>query len=270
MYVDDCLTGAETDESALELKNELTTIMMAAGFNLTKWASNSQQVLDSTQTEQKESSSIVNLTTQAESTKALGVSWDLKSDCFRFVPPQEVTTSSVSPTKRTMLSHSARVFDPLGLITPFSVRVNLLFQELWRREGLVRDSEVEVHGFRDASPKAYGAAVYIRITNESGNITTQLVMSKSRVAPVKTVSLPRLELLAAVVNARLVTYVAETRSVNSNRIVYTDSMVALHWIRRNSPLWKPFVANHVAKIQWNSVNLNAGNTARLKTTQQIY
>ena len=117
-------------------------------------------------------------------------------------------------------------------------------------EGISQNSRVDLHGFGDASPKAYGTAIYIRITDENGRTTTQLVMSKSRVAPIKTVSLPRLELLAAVVNSRLITYVSGTLTVKPNRIVcFTDSMVVLYWIKRQSASWKPFVANRVAEIQ---------------------
>ena len=94
--------------------------------------------------------------------------------------------------------------------------------------GIAPGSRIELHGFGDASPKAYGAAVYIRVTDKQGQISSQLVMSKSRVALIKTVSLPRLELLAAVVNARLLKFVVETLPFKIDNVVcYTDSMVAL-------------------------------------------
>ena len=105
-------------------------------------------------------------------------------------------------------------------------------------------SIVELHGFGDASPKAYGAAVYIRIIDSVGQVSSKLVMSKSRVAPIKEVSLPRLELLAAVVNARLLRVVVDTLQIKVHCVVcWTDSMVTLLWIRRQSLCWKPFVAN---------------------------
>ena len=111
-------------------------------------------------------------------------------------------------------------------------------------------SIIELHGFGDASPKAYGAAVYIRSMDAAGKVSTHLVMSKSRVAPTKTVSLPRLELLAAVINSRLLKFVAESLCFKLNRVVcWTDSMVTLQWIRGSSSQWKTFVANRVAEIQ---------------------
>ena len=95
--------------------------------------------------------------------------------------------------------------------------------------GITQDSVVEVHGFGDASLKAYGAAVYIRIRDKAENVSSQLVISKSRVAPIKKVSLPRLELLAAVVNARLLKFVVRALPMKVARVVcLSDGMVALH------------------------------------------
>ena len=174
-------------------------------------------------------------------------------------------------TKRSLLSIASRVFDPMGLITPFTIRAKILFQELWQRGlqwedrldediadqwrswkselsqlscitipryfmgNIKSSSSIELHGFGDASPAAYGAAVYIKCVGEAGHASTHLVMSKSRVAPAKTVSLPRLELLAAVFNARLLKFVAESLTLKVDRVVcWTDSMVTLQWIRGSS------------------------------------
>ena len=85
-------------------------------------------------------------------------------------------------------------------------------------------SIVELHGFGDASPKAYGAAVYIQIIDSVGQVASKLVMSKSRAAPIKEVSLPRLELLAAVVNVRRPKFVVDTLQIKMHRVVcWTDS-----------------------------------------------
>ena len=100
--------------------------------------------------------------------------------------------------------------------------------------------------FGDAPPKAYEAAMYIRVIESLGQVSSQLVMSKSRVALMKAVSLPRLELLAAVVNARLLKFVVDLLQIKMQRVVcWRYSMVTLHWIRGQSSCWKPFVANRV-------------------------
>ncbi|XP_020630240.1 uncharacterized protein LOC110067269 [Orbicella faveolata] len=303
MYADDCLTGADSDNSALKRQQEMSDIMMAAAFNLTKRASNSKFVMDSIDPNKRATSLLVECDSR-EPLKALGVSWDLNSDRFRFIAPNESVSSHDPMTKRSFLSLASRMFDPVGLISPFTVRAKILFQELWRR-GLEWDdpldsdieqewsscksellqlkdvtihrwfgtsvtsrSMVELHGFGDASPKAYGAAVYIRVIDSVGQVSTKLVMLKSRVAPIKEVSLARLELLAAVVNAGLLKFVVETLQIKMHRVVYwTDSMVTPHWIRRQSSCWQPFVANRVLKIQstWNPV----GTVVLARTILQI-
>ena len=195
-------------------------------------------------------------------------------------------TANDPETKRSLVSIASKVFDPMGLITPFTIRAKMLFQELWQRGlqwqdrldddiadqwrswksdlsqlscitipryfmgNIESSSSTELHRFGDASTKAYAAAVYIRCVDEAGHISTHLVMSKSRVVPTKTVSLPRLELLAAVTNARLLKFVAESLTLKIDRVVcWTDSMVTLQWIRGSSCQWKTFVANRVAAIQ---------------------
>ena len=222
----------------------------------------------------------------SEPLKALGVSWDLTSDHFRFLAPGGIVLSPDPTTKRSLLSLASKMFDPLGLISPFTVRAKILFQELWLKgllrddpldgeikakwlhwksellqlkgvtiprcfgNGITQESKIELHGFGDASPKADGAAVYIRIADKQGHVSSQLVISKSRVGPIKKVSLPRLELLAAVVNARLLKFVVDTLPMEVTSVVcWTDSMVALHWVKGQSSRWKPFVANRVAEIQ---------------------
>ncbi|XP_068756894.1 uncharacterized protein [Montipora capricornis] len=285
MYVDDCLTGADTVDSTLKLQQEMSEIMMTAAFNLTKWASNSELVMDAIDPAKRASSPFVEFNS-SDPLKALGVSWDLNSDHFRFLAPSGIISSHDPMSKRSLLSLASKMFDPLGLISPFTVRAKILFQELWLKglqwddpldsdtkakwlswkseslqlkdvtiprcfgNGITQDSVVEVHGFGDASPKAYGAAVYIRIRDKQDNVSSQLVISNSRVVPIKKVSLPRLELLAAVVNARLLKFVVGALPMKVARVVcWSDSMVALHWIKGQSSSWKPFVANRVAEVQ---------------------
>ena len=160
-----------------------------------------------------------------------------------------------------MLSDASKLFDPMGLLSPYTIRSKMLFQQLWNRglqwdEQLPEDilqqwnawktelpkineisiprcfmqngkfgTSVELHGFGDASPKAYDAVLYVRVTQQNGDVDTHLVMSKTRVAPAKVVSLPRLELLAAVINSRLLKFVAESLSASKEieRVVcWTD------------------------------------------------
>ena len=109
---------------------------------------------------------------------------------------------------------------------------------------------MELHAFGDASEVAYASAVYLRVVHEDGKVSTSLVMSKTRVAPVRNITLPRLELMAAVITARLCSYVKGAIDCPINRIVcWTDNSSTLHWIRGAASQWKPFVANRVIEIQ---------------------
>ncbi|XP_011884045.1 PREDICTED: uncharacterized protein LOC105571183, partial [Vollenhovia emeryi] len=110
--------------------------------------------------------------------------------------------------------------------------------------------EIQLHGFADASQSAYGACCYIRTRNIAGNYETKLLISKSRVAPMKAVSLPRLELCAAVLLARLQEKVIKSIKIpNIKKFLWTDSMIALSWIRAFSRKWEIFIANRVGEIQ---------------------
>jgi len=109
---------------------------------------------------------------------------------------------------------------------------------------------VELHAFGDASEVGYAAAVYLRVVPEEGRASTSLVISKTRVAPVRKITLPCLELMAAVITARLCTYVKDVIDFPISRIVcWTDNSSTLHWIRGSATQWKPFVANRVIELQ---------------------
>ena len=115
-----------------------------------------------------------------------------------------------------------------------------------------KDSQrVELLAFSDASPKGYGAAIYIRVPLDDGSFHVSLVMAKSRVSPLKKLTLPRLELLGCLVAARLVVFVRRALRLPEDTPIscWTDSMIALGWIRANPLKWKQFVSNRVTEIQ---------------------
>ena len=279
LYVDDWLSGCDDDSEGCAMLKEAQGIMGQASMSLTKWGSNSEEVGNLLYREFHESPA-------EESLKVLGMRWLALEDCFSFdglVVPGELCV-----TKRVVLSFVARLFDPLGFLSPFIMTVKCLFQELWRKglewdevvpediqkqfiqwvEGLQylrtwkiprsytgtpwRDIEMfQLEAFGDASQSAYGACVYLVAHLSDGTRRSSLVLSRAKVAPLKRVSLPRLELLAALLCARLVVYVREALKLSEDVAYHcwTDSTVTLAWIQSDPHKWKPFVGNRVAEIQ---------------------
>jgi len=116
--------------------------------------------------------------------------------------------------------------------------------------GLASAAKAEIHGFADSSQKAYGSAIYLYAEDENKNRVSKLVMAKSRVAPMKRITLPRLELLAAFITAKLLYYVVQALRISVDSAhAWSDSQIALAWIRKPSSCWKVFVANRVQEIK---------------------
>ncbi|GFV46429.1 DUF5641 domain-containing protein [Trichonephila clavipes] len=169
--------------------------------------------------------------------------------------------------KRIVLQSAGKIYDPVGFLSLYTIRLKCLLQELWLRKlswdnELPPDihavwsqwcgdsSEVQIHTFFDASQKAYGAATFLRVKHKD-RVSVDLVTSKSRVAPLKRLSLPRLELMGALLAARLAKEVKKIldQKCSTRAFFWTDSQVTLHWIKGPSHRWKPFVANRVREIQ---------------------
>ncbi|UYV61747.1 hypothetical protein LAZ67_1006288 [Cordylochernes scorpioides] len=124
-YVDDLLTGAQTIAEAKELIDQLKDLMKKGGFHLRKWNSNCQEIVSHVEEMNEEKK--INLEKGAIS-KILGIVWDHVQDTFRvnITLPEEVVT------KRDLLSNIARIFDPLGFLSPTTVALKIIMQELWR------------------------------------------------------------------------------------------------------------------------------------------
>ncbi|XP_055629519.1 uncharacterized protein LOC129770600 [Toxorhynchites rutilus septentrionalis] len=223
------------------------------------------------------------------SVKTLGLTWLPKTDTlkFQFNIPLPITTTALS--KRQILSVIATLFDPLGLLGVTITRAKIFMQMLWtlkdekdermnwdtpvpstvgeiwrsyhRQLSLLNEIRiercviipdpilVEIHCFSDASEKAYGACVYIKSMDSSGSIRVRLLSSKSRVAPLKSQSIPRLELCGALLAVLLFEKIHDSTRISAQTYFWTDSTCVLHWIASSPSNWNVFVANRVAKIQ---------------------
>ncbi|XP_058817379.1 uncharacterized protein LOC131680685 [Topomyia yanbarensis] len=279
-YVDDFIGGAQTVEEAIRLRIELAELLEKGGFALRKWTSNRLEVLQGLTDDQIGMQSALHFCPN-ETIKALGISWEPEADFLRF--DSQIRHSDEHPTKRTILSDIARLFDPLGLIAPVVVRAKILMQELWLlscgwddpvpepikskwesyhrelakisehrvdRYALLPGSSIQLHTFADASQSAYGACTYARCEDGRGRVRIQLLASKSRVAPLKRISIARLELCAAVLAAHLHTHIKKAIDVNIiASYFWSDSAVTLQWLRSPPNVWPTFVANRVSEIQ---------------------
>lgn len=284
LYVDDLVTGADNLEEAEKICRESQEIMQLAGMNLRKWKSNEFKLEEALSETDRTQSGFSDVTM----TKILGVEWRPESDDFVFEMNTLIDfLSKRQDTKRFLLQASARVFDPFGFLAPISTTAKVMFQSLWERGTdwdeslppdiaetwdkwchqlpmlrqiatprlLARDlghacTEVELHVFCDASPKAYGAVAYVKARTENGCTTVTLLMAKARVAPLKRLSLPRLELMGAVIGARLAKNLTKQLGIEGMTVhCWTDSTIALSWIKSSASKWKPFVSNRVQEIQ---------------------
>ena len=249
MYVDDLLCGADSEEDLMRLKTTSEKLFASAGMSLHKFASSVPILSD-------DSDDIA----EAQAVCVLGLHWRTSDDSLSvaLLPRSDLTVS----TKRDLLSAAAKTFDPLGFVNPWTVRYRLLVQDAWSQQiGLdeelpdvileqVRALQREADSFKDvtfdrylpvssgdrleayadASIKAYATCIYLFSQGKR-----RLVFSRYRVAPLKRqkLTIPRLELMAAVLAVRSVTYLKSIRSDFSSLpcLFFTDSMIALGWIR---------------------------------------
>ncbi|XP_055623180.1 uncharacterized protein LOC129766628 [Toxorhynchites rutilus septentrionalis] len=279
-YVDDYIGGADTTEEAIQTRNELDELLSKGGFELRKWTSNSLTVLQGLDPSKIGTQPMFKFD-HGESIKALGVSWEPVADQLHF--DSTSTEEGGCPTKRSILSSVSKHFDPLGLTAPVIIRAKMLLQELWlqpcgwdeeisdsirakwetycselkhissyrvNRYAFLPNSTVQLHTFADASQQAYGACIYGRSTDSEGHVHVQLIASKTKVAPLKRITIPRLELSAAVLAARLHKRVTVAMDMPfSESHFWSDSTVTLEWLRSPPYTWTTFVANRVSEIQ---------------------
>ncbi|XP_045473996.1 uncharacterized protein LOC123680245 [Harmonia axyridis] len=283
IYVDDILTGCSSESEALELRKQVQDLLMAGGFELRKWATNHLPLLDGIPSDhRRESSSIDPLLLDREpSLKILGLGWNPASDHFFY----SVRLNSTTVTKRNVLSQMARIFDPLGWLTPVTFYAKIFFRQLcllhlewdqplsneiqnrWLQFQSQLPTLTELHiprfipavsssahrfiGFCDASESGYAAVVYLSSPTSSGRFHVSLLAAKSKISPCKAMSLPRLELCGAHLLAKLMHHLSTRvlQNLSADYIAFSDSSVALSWIRGESHRWKTFVGNRVAEIQ---------------------
>ncbi|UYV77878.1 hypothetical protein LAZ67_15002653 [Cordylochernes scorpioides] len=266
-YVDNCLSSFQNVEETEKFVKESTELLSTACFNLRDWVSNATDFSLMNQLNKE-----VNI---------LGITWNTDRDTltigledFELIGPT---------TKRKVLSIASKIFDPLGVACPVTLIPKLILQETWIQKltwdevlpGCLvqrfwkwfsklkhlpnieiprwlcfKDSYVEkttLHIFCDASQFAYATCIFLRIEKED-RVDIQLIQARTRVAPLKKLTIPRLELLACLIGARLAANVIQDLEFEEiPRFYWTDSTNALCWIQREDN-WAAFVMNRVKEI----------------------
>ncbi|XP_037924408.1 uncharacterized protein LOC119660102 [Hermetia illucens] len=285
-YVDDLIVSVDDFEDAVKLFNETREILSRASMNIRKWKSNNEKLRQIFDT--NESNNI-------SKHKVLGLIWFMEIDTLAVDLErlcQQISFDVV--TKRTILQTLASVYDPLGMLSPFVIKMKLIFQEAWKQSlawdeilpasmlhewkksvseihllraltisRYVFDSphqvEKQLHIFADASPKAYGSVAYIRSRNLDETIRISFLYAKSRLAPIrdKRITLPKIELCADLEAARMRCYLVEKLRVKFDSIyLWTDSKITLYWIHSSKFQKDVFVYNRVQEIQQLTANDN--------------
>lgn len=287
-YVDNCLQSLPTPVEARELVDRLRALLASGGFELRQWASNDPNVIGHLPKEARSDSLELWLTQEKADVpeSALGLSWHFQSDTLGY--KQRPVECGV-PTMRNVYKVLASQYDPLGYILPDTTRAKVLVQRLWDKnrewddpllpqelldawnewEGELQvlpsislprcytpkevdsaSSFRDVHIFCDASEKAYGAVAYLRTEDSQGKTYLSFLLARSRVAPKRLLSMPRLELCAAVVGAQIATVIQQEFTLKIRGItLWTDSTTVLMWLQSDSCHFKVFMGTRVAEIQ---------------------
>ncbi|XP_070134695.1 uncharacterized protein [Drosophila bipectinata] len=284
-YVDDYVDSFDTESEAIEVSTRVKEIHAEAGFELCQFSSCSPIV----EAALGPPGQVKSVGWGESEQKILGMRWQVATDDFRFNVeyhrvPKSVLSGERVPTKREFLSLLMSTFDPLGFLCCLMITAKLLLREIWRQKiqwdeplpeeigrafaawrreldavgqfrcprhyfgrGAVRT--IELHVFVDASQSAFAAVAYWRVTYNDGNVLVSFVCAKTKCAPMRTMSIPRLELQAAVLGTRVMNTVKEEHGVDiSETVLWTDSKTVLKWIGSTHRRYKQFVGNRVAEI----------------------
>ena len=256
MYMDNVITGTDCDNKSFEYYSLSRRYLQEAGMNLRQWTSNSEALNRKAPEDNIQA---------APTTKILGLTWNSTSDTLSLSIEKMIR-------ERDSITKITKLFDPLGFVEPITVKAKIMIQDLWKQtlswdESLPDEqkeqwlkwtddihnltsievprqyffanvTKTQLHIFCDSSQQAYGAVAYLRGLSADNGINTAFLMAKTRVAPLKTTTLPRLELLAALLEAKLFQYLNKTLElVNSSEVMYwSDSQIVLSWLSSNKQL----------------------------------
>ena len=239
-YVDDCLKSMSDIDSTINLIEQLRALLLSGGFFLTKFTSNCRKILFSVPGPDRAVANDVDIMcNELPIGNTLGLVWIPEIDAIKI----KVHVKEKPITRRGILSVISQVYDPFGIVQPFILTMkrhlqslngeNLDWDELlslemqtewnnwlaalpsleelsvprcYKPSGFI-PTRLELHCFSNGSQNGYGAVAYLRMTSSSGEVHCSFVLGKSRVTSRKSMTIPRLELTAAVVVVRLAKFI---------------------------------------------------------------
>lgn len=283
-YVDDIGGSRENSSKVKQITNEIDAILSKGQFQIKEWHSNDKEVDR----------------TNERHTKFLGQEWDKEKDVIK-LKKNEITGKTRNFSKRSCLTCLAQLWDPIGLLSPVTIKYRIDLQELWYQgyswdEVLPDDIQTkwvnnvqemdellnitferklkpanalglpQIHGFCDGGELAYGAVIFLRWTLEDGKYCCIPVITKTFVAPLKKKSIPRLELMGCLTLSRIYDTCKEALKFmkidDCKKVFWVDSLTVLSWLRNSPRKFKPFVSARVAEIQ---ETLDVENFAYIKS-----
>ncbi|GBM04327.1 hypothetical protein AVEN_168147-1 [Araneus ventricosus] len=283
--LDDLFYGSSTIQDAFILSSDAVSILKDANMNMRKFDTNSKELKNVW----LNSNSDIETNEHSDNhLKVLGLVWNNLDDTLGIDLHSLLSKLNENEcTKRNVLHTAAKLFDPSGFISPFLIRIKCLLQELWQlgigwdevftgqiKENfqnwckeikdlqnlkipryyfpdqiVIDNQDTQLHIFSDASLKSFGAVAYLRYKTSKGKFQTSFVIWKSREAPIKKLTLPRLELMGAIIASRIVKHLKGIFKDIKKVFCLSDSTIVLHWIKGSASKYKQFVANRVIEIQ---------------------
>ncbi|XP_058809914.1 uncharacterized protein LOC131675085 [Phymastichus coffea] len=260
--MDDFLSGGHSLEITRRLRDQLIALLTAGGFHLRKWVASDPALLEDIAVDDRLRPSWVHLSADGPVTE-LG--------------PPASPHPGLQLTKRKALAELSSIFDPAGWLAPITLVAKMIaWQDKWsafrstilaateidipRWIGLAPDENLQLHAFADASRRALAAAVYSRVIDKDGSVTTALLNARTKLSSIKSLqpastgrlrmTILRLEMRATLIASQLLTPTASALKVPISAChLWSDSRVALHWLQSDEPVGNDLVDNYIAHVQ---------------------
>ena len=279
-YMDDFLKSVRTSQEAVEIYQKVRDVFIKGGFNLTKWITSDDEVKSQIPETDRSTKVVKTFEAEPRSSSILGLNWNVDTDSLIVCrgTEQEVPAKI---TQRIVLSFVSAVFDPLGICSPFTIRMRFLLKSIWAAMGQAWDQELSaehskmfsdwccelreirtmsinrlyfengcrilrLHFFTDALEEAICIVEYLQ---DEATLKLTYVIGKCCVAPNRQMTIPKLELQAPVYGVRLRKQILNEHDVKIDKIFHwTDSSTVLRWLQAADKKQQVFVANRAAEI----------------------